>query len=170
MAKKYNIQAAKAKKISKEKAKFIESETEEGIEEQPEMTPKEIEERMKLIRVKMYRTSLISYGIAAIFFIFSALIMTNTIEIPESESTAVNVLVIFLKGLLPVFFFFFMLISTANLLEARGTIMTWKEMLVIILMAVFQVVIEGYVVLITIIGVALVITYFYFIQAKTEKF
>ncbi len=169
MAKKYNIQPMKAKKISKEK-EAREQKEEEETSQIEQLSPREKEERMKIMQVKMYKTALITYPIAGIFFLFAALIMTQVIKIPESDNETIKVLIIIGKGLLPVGFFFFMIISVANVLEARGGIMTWKEMFIIGLMSIFMVIIDGNVLLVTAIGLTLIIAYFYFIQARTEKF
>jgi hypothetical protein len=168
MPKKYNIQPMKAKKITKEKES--EDVKEETKDENIELTPQQKEKRMKIMQVKMFKTALITYPIAGVFFLFAALIMTQVIKIPETDNETLKTLIIIGKGLLPVGFFFFMIISVGNTLEARGGIMTWKEMFLVGLMAIFMVVIDGNVVLVTIIGIGLIITYFYFIQARAEKF
>ena len=168
MPKKYNIQPMKAKKITKQKeSEELKDEEKNEVEQ---LTPKQKEQRMKIMQVKMYKTALITYPIAGLFFLFAALIMTQVIKIPETENETLKTLIIIGKGLLPVGFFFFMIISLGNTLEARGGIMTWKEMFLVGLMAIFMIVIDGNVVLVTIIGIALILTYFYFIQAKAEKF
>jgi len=171
MAKKYNIKPMKAKKISKEKEK----ETEEVIEETPksqfdDLSPREKDERIRVMRIKMMKSALITYPIAIVFFVLAALIMTQVIKFPETEDETIKVLITILKGILPVGFFYFMIVSMGNVYEARGGIMDWKHILTFGLIAVFMVIIDGNVVLVTLLGIVLVVAYFYFIQARTEMF
>ncbi|MHA1776222.1 MAG: hypothetical protein DRO88_11965 [Promethearchaeia archaeon] len=128
------------------------------------------------IKLHMFNSAKISYILALVFFIisflFNGILINPWVNLVENASSAANgptfvgVLDILIKSLSIILFFLFGFISLGNLQELRGYIVTWKEMVVLIVLSLFQATINGTVFLISTIGVIIILVYFYFMQAK----
>ncbi|MHA1856574.1 MAG: hypothetical protein ACTSYY_11055 [Promethearchaeota archaeon] len=147
------------------------------------------EEKLKNLEISkaeakrsMFSSSIITYLIAAIFLVISFIFNGNLInvwveKITNAQSVIdeggapsfIYVMDIIIKSFSVILFFFFTFISIGNFQEYRGYIMTWKEMLILLIITLLQVSTNFTIFLITFVGIILCITYFYFIQGKIEK-
>ena len=126
------------------------------------------EKYYQYLRIKMYRSAAVTFLIALVFFIPSALFVSSVIEIP-SDSTTIDVLILFLKTGLNMGFFLFFTLSLGNLLEARGYRMEWKHLLLPFFLSIMQTVTEAYLFLLVLLGNVLILTYLYFLQPKADE-
>ncbi|MCF2138954.1 MAG: hypothetical protein K9W44_02715 [Candidatus Lokiarchaeota archaeon] len=142
-----------------------------------EISKKQIHENQRMnLKLQMFNSAKISYILALIFFIisflFNGLIITPWNDLVQNAAssaegpTALGVIDIAIKSVSIILFFLFAFISWGNLQELRGYIITWKEMVVLIILTLIQATINGTVFLISTIGVIIILVYFYFIQAK----
>jgi uncharacterized membrane protein len=141
---------------------------EESMQKQKES----IEQKLDRTQLKqnMFISAIITFLISGIFLLFTMLFAFEVLEIENpDDSTGLKVLDVLLKGGLVILFFFFMFVSVGNMQELRGYIMTWKEMVIIIALALFPATTDGWVFLTSAIGVILIIIYFYLIQIKTKE-
>lgn len=131
-----------------------------------------IQQRVDRAKLKqmMFSSSLITYMLAGVFLVFSILMNAKVLEIPNPDATTpLKVVDVLLRGGLIILFFFFMFVSMGNLKELRGYIMTWKEMLFLIIISLFQTITEGWALLTATLGIIIILVYFYFIQGKIQE-
>lgn len=143
---------------------------------------KNLELQKKLDKKSMFISALLTYALAAIFLIISFIFNGRFIIFPKEPVYPagtpaelmyplpmwIRVVAVLLKSGSIILFFFFMMISIGNYRELRGYIMTWREMLVLLIVSILQSSTEIYVFFITALGITLVITYMYFIQGKVN--
>lgn len=143
---------------------------------------KNLEIRKVKVKSIMFSSTLITYGLAAIFlaisFIFNGSLISGWVQkiveakivIDEGGAPSfIYIIDIIIKSFSVILFFFFIFISMGNFQEYRGYIMTWKEMLGLLIISLLQVSTNFTIFFITIIGIIICITYFYFLQGKIEK-
>ena len=141
---------------------------------------KRLEYQKGFTKKQMINSAMITFLIAALFlvvsFLFNGLLISSWVAKVEAAVAAqgeppkfITILDIAIKSLSVIFFFFFCFISIGNLQEARGYIMTWKEMVILGVLSLFQASINWTVFLVSFIGVALILGYVYLIQLKMEK-
>ncbi len=143
---------------------------------------KNLEIRKTEVKSTMFSSTLITYVIAAIFlvisFIFNGSIISGWVQkiveaknvIDEGGSPSfIYIIDIIIKSFSVILFFFFVFISIGNFQEYRGYIMTWKEMLSLLIISLLQVSTDFTLFFITAIGITICIIYFYFLQGKIEK-
>jgi hypothetical protein len=142
---------------------------------------KNLEIRKKKVKSTMFSSTLITYGLAAIFlvisFIFNGSLISGWVQkvveannvIDEEGPSFIYIMDIIIKSFSVILFFFFNFISVGNIQEFRGYIMTWKEMLVLIIISLLQVSSNFTTFFIATIGITICIIYFYFLQGKIEK-
>jgi hypothetical protein len=123
-----------------------------------------------MMKRAMFKATWITYLFAGICLVFSILLQLAVIDIPNpDDKTWLKVIIILLKGGLIILFFFFMFVSMGNMKELRGYIMTWKEMVFLLVISLFQTITDGYVLLVAVLGIIIVIAYFYFLQGKIDQ-
>jgi hypothetical protein len=141
---------------------------EDVIQKQKEATEQRLERN--LLKQKMFTSSLITFIISGVFLLFSMLFAFAVLKIPNpDEKTWIKVIDVLLKGGLIIGFFFFMLVSLGNLQELRGYIVSWKELVFLLIISLFQATTEGYVFLTASIGIILFLIYMYFIQGRINE-
>ena len=143
---------------------------------------KKLEIRKIKVKNSMFSSTLITYGLAALFlvisFIFNGNIISgwvqNVVEakiiIDEGGAPSfIYIMDIIIKSFSVILFFFFVFISVGNFQEYRGYIMTWKEMLGLLIISLIQASSNFTIFFITTIGIIICMIYFYFLQGKIEK-
>lgn len=143
---------------------------------------KNLEIRKIKVKSTMFSSTLITYGLATIFlvisFIFNGSLISGWVQkIAEAKividdggaPSFIYIMDIIIKSFSIILFFFFVFISIGNFQEYRGYIMTWKEILGIIIISLIQVSTNFTIFLISTIGIIICTTYFYFLQGKIEK-
>jgi len=140
---------------------------------------KNLEIRKREVKSTMFSSTLITYGLAAIFlvisFIFNGSLISgwvqSVVEATEEGGapSLIYIIDIIIKSFSVILFFFFNFISIGNIQEFRGYIMTWKEMVFLIIISLIQVSSNFTIFFITTIGIIICIIYFYFLQGKIEK-
>jgi hypothetical protein len=120
-------------------------------------------------RRSMFKSAIITYVMAVLFFIASFLFNGLYIVIPNPDETmTIQILEIVIKSGSLIFFFFFLLIAAANYQELRGYVLTWKGVLIFVVLTLIQATADGIIFLISAIGIVLILVYFFFIQGKLE--
>ena len=143
---------------------------------------KKLEIRKIKVKNSMFSSTLITYGLAALFlvisFIFNGSIISgwvqNVVEakiiIDEGGAPSfIYIMDIIIKSFSVILFFFFVFISVGNFQEYRGYIMTWKEMLGLLIISLIQASSNFTIFFIATIGIIICMIYFYFLQGKIEK-
>jgi hypothetical protein len=122
-----------------------------------------------LLKQSMFKSSYISYLLAAVMFIISFIFNGKFVTIPNSSnSTAITVLDVLLKAFAIILFFFFAFVAFGNYMELEGYIMDYKHIILLVAFALLQSSTELYVFLASLGGVVLILVYMYFIQAKVQ--
>jgi predicted neutral ceramidase superfamily lipid hydrolase len=118
----------------------------------------------------MYVSALKTYPIMLICSVLSLILNLKILVIPDFTSeTAMTFLNIMIKVLLLLGFFFFGIIAFANIIELKGKVMTWRELIILMLLTLIQGIFDGWVILGCILGIIAIITYVYFIQGRIES-
>lgn len=140
---------------------------------------KNLEIRKRKVKSTMFSSTLITYGLAAIFLVLSFIFNGNLIsgwvqKVAEATDeggapTFIYIMDIIIKSFSVILFFFFNFISIGNIQEFRGYIMTWKEIIFLLLISLLQVSSNFTIFFITTIGITICVIYFYFLQGKIEK-
>ncbi len=133
------------------------------------------QERLKLMkyeqakkRTSMFKSSIITYLLACAFFVLSLLFNGNFVNLNFGDSTGAKVGIVLLKSLPVILFCFFLLVSVGNFQEMRGYVASWKEIVAIVLMSLFMGASGGWEFFTVFLGIVLVFTYMYFVQAKAD--
>lgn len=122
------------------------------------------------IKQNMFNSALITYILAGIAFIFSFIFNGQFVTIPGTEdNTGLKVFDVLLKGGSIGIFFFFAFIAFANWMELKGYIMEAKHIIILVILAILQSVLDIYVFLTALVCIIIVLAYMYFIQAKAVK-
>lgn len=141
---------------------------EEVIQKQKEATEQRLERT--LLKKQMFTSSLITYIISGVFLLFSMLFAFAVLNIPNpDDKTWIKVVDVALRGGIIIGFFFFMLISMGNMQELRGYIVTWKELVFLLIISLFQATTDGWVFLTASVGIIIIFIYMYFIQGKIAE-
>ncbi len=133
------------------------------------------QDRLKQMKIEqaqkrslMFKSTILTYILAAVFFTRSMLFNGRFIELDFGESTGAAIGEVFLKAAIVVLFFFFALISIGNYQEMKGYVATWKELVLLIIISLLMAASKGTVFFASLLGIVLVLTYIYFLQGKTE--
>jgi hypothetical protein len=129
---------------------------------------KDLEVQKMIAKKFMYLSAMKTYIIAIVFFIVSLIFNGRYIVLEDKfgESTATSIFDVLIKSFSIILFFFFTIVALGNWMELRGYILTWKEVLIVLIISILQSSTELYVFLIVAFGVVLILTYMYFIQGK----
>ena len=114
-----------------------------------------------------FKSLLFSLSLGILFFIIS--ILFNVADILSLLLASEEVLILeiintAIKVLTSLAFFFFMLISIGNYKDLLGKPANWKDIIFIFCLTLFQTVRNTYAFVITLIGLILMVLYFYIIQ------
>ncbi len=119
---------------------------------------------------RMFNSTVKAYIVALFFLGLSIIFNTETIRIFGTEIGRLEKLIEYgFRGLLVILFFFFALLAWGNLKELRGSIIGVKEIITLIVMALVQTLLNGYVFLAATIGVMAVCIYVWLMQVKIER-
>ncbi len=119
---------------------------------------------------RMFGTSIRAYLIAAVFLVLSIIFNSELIRPFGTEIGRLLKLIEYgFRGLLVIGFFMFALISWGNLKELRGSIIGIKEIIILMLMALLQTILNSYVFLAAVVGVTIVSIYIWLMQVKIEN-
>ncbi|WP_371801986.1 hypothetical protein [Candidatus Lokiarchaeum ossiferum] len=143
---------------------------------------RDLENQKAILKQSMFKSSFITYLIAAIFliisFLFNGLAINGWVDLVNEAALKVEnnegmpfiyIADILIKTISIIAFFFFTLISVANYRELSGYLMSWKELLVLLIITLIQATTSGLIFVICACGVAIVLTYMYFIQGKVNN-
>ncbi len=123
-----------------------------------------------ITKQNMFNSALITYLLAGVVFIVSFILNGQFVTIPNAnDETWIKVIDVLLKGGSIGLFFFFGFIAFANWMELKGYIMELKHIIILIIIAVLQSVMDIYVFLTALVCIIVVLAYMYFIQAKAPK-
>lgn len=132
-----------------------------------------------ILKSSMYQSAVITYFIAVAFFVISFLfngkLISSWVTLVDANIAAddgpnfITIIDSVIKILSVVLFFFFGLISLGNFRELKGYIVTWKEMVILLVLALLQATIDVNVFFLSIVGILLILVYFYFLQGKITK-
>ncbi len=119
---------------------------------------------------RMFGTSIRAYLIAAVFLVLSIIFNSELIRPFGTDIGRLLKLIEYgFRGLLVIGFFMFALISWGNLKELRGSIIGIKEIIILMLMALLQTILNSYVFLAAVVGVTIVSIYIWLMQVKIEN-
>ena len=129
------------------------------------------------LKLNMYKSSITTFGLAAVFlvisFVFNARLIPVWVDkinaaMPEHGEAlpAIVILDIAIKSLSIILFFFFVVVSVGNFQELRGYVINWKYMIVLVILALIQGSTDANVFIFSLLGVAIILAYMYFIQAR----
>ncbi len=126
--------------------------------------------RRAILKKKMFNSSLITFIIALLCFVVSFIFNGAVYVVPNpSDSMVIKILVILIKGGLIIAAFFFLFISYANMMELRGSVMSFKHILILIIISIVQSITYDWVFLTSAVGITIVIIYLYLIQSHIRK-
>ncbi len=118
---------------------------------------------------RMFSSTYKAYIVALIFLGLSLIFNSELIRIFGTDVGRMEKLIEYgFRGLLVILFFFFALIAWGNLKELRGSIIGLKEIITLIIMALVQTMLNGYVFLAATLGVAAICIYVWLMQVKIE--
>ena len=132
----------------------------------------EQESRQQLTDQKkdMYNSSIRSLIISGGCLVLSFLFNGNMIQINVATGSAVGVLLILMKSLLITLFYLFTLVGLANTMELRGKPSSFREIIIVGVLALAQGVLSLPVFLVSLLGVILASLYLWAIQVRVERF
>ena len=141
---------------------------------------RDLETQKIQLKQKMFSSSMKTYLFAAIFliisFLFNGQLISQWVETVSTalgdESGAISPIVLLdlvIKSFSIILFFFFSFVSMGNWRELSGYILTWKEMVILLVFSLVQATTDGSVFIISSIGIVIILFYMYFIQGKIEK-
>ncbi len=118
---------------------------------------------------RMFNSTYKAYVVALVFLALSLIFNTELFQLLASDAGKLEKLIVYgFRGLLVILFFFFALIAWGNLKELRGSIIGMKEIITLIVMALVQTMLNGYVFLAATLGVATICIYIWLMQVKIE--
>ncbi len=139
---------------------------------------KEINIQRYKLKKSMFDSAMLTFLIAALMliisFLFNGKVLGFWVEkvdtaIEADSNTVFSILDIVLRTLSVILFFFFSLLSIGNLQELRGYVVTWKEMVMLLVLSLIQTTISGAVFALSFLGISLLLIYLYFVQGRTES-
>ncbi len=143
---------------------------------------RDLEIQKAVLKRSMFKSATLTYLLAAVFlvvsFLFNGLIISGWVTLVDEAAIVVEndegmpfiyIADILIKTISIIVFFFFSLVSVANYRELSGYIMSWKELLVLLILTLIQSTTSGLIFVISACGVVLVLTYMYFIQGKIKR-
>ncbi len=86
------------------------------------------------------------------------------INIFIDQNIYLSVLDVSIKSISLILFFFFLIIAVSNVEEINGKALSWKELTLIIIMSLVQSIRNGWVLLFSSLGIALIILYLFVLQ------
>jgi hypothetical protein len=126
--------------------------------------------RRALLKKKMFTSAAVTFGLAVVCFVISFIFNGKLYIIANPDnSTLVKVIIVLIKGGSIVAAFFFLFISYANMMELRGYLMSFKHIVILVIMTVIQSISNTWVFLTCLVGIVGVIFYLYLIQARIRK-
>ncbi len=121
-------------------------------------------------KTSMFKSSLRSLIVGGVCLVLSFLFNGNMIEIDVDTGSAIDVLLILMKALFITLFYTFTLVGLANTMELRGKPASFREVIIIGVMAIIQGVLNIPVLLISLLGIILATLYLWGIQVKVERY
>lgn len=132
--------------------------------------PKQPEKKHKLKKKNRtnenfaYKSVIISFILGCIFFIISLLFNAEIITIFMNREILWTVIDIFIKVIVVLLFFLFIITSFANYKELVGKRLNWKELVLIILLSIGQTILNSLVLIFTLFGLIVILIYLFLIQ------
>lgn len=126
-------------------------------------------ERVSDLKSKMFSSSMISILIGGVLLVVSLILNNNLIPISTVSGSALDIVVIFIKSLVIILFYAFVLIGLANNKELKGKPISYKEIIILAALALIQSVRSGYVFGISLAGILIVTFYLWVVQAKVQS-
>ena len=133
------------------------------IPKQPEK-PTKIKKKYRTDENFAYKSVIISFIVGCIFFIVSLLFNVEIITIFMNREILWTFIDIFIKVIVVLLFFLFIITSFANYKELIGKRLNWKELLLIILLSIGQTILNSFVFIFTLFGLVIILIYLFLIQ------
>ena len=117
----------------------------------------------------MYASSIRSLIFGGIVLIFSLIFNGNMIPIDVGAGTGLDVILTLVKSLLIILFYSFVFLGIANSMELKGKPATMREVIMILILSLFQSIRSPSVFWISLAGILLINLYFWAVQSKVES-
>jgi hypothetical protein len=137
------------------------------------------EDEKTRIKIRMFNSAKITYllalGFFVISFIFNGMLINGWVQLVNDAvsnsdgPTLLGIVDIIIKSLSIILFFFFGLISLGNYQELKGYVVNWKELVILLVLSLFQATTSGTVFIVSVLGISLILIYFYFMQSKVSS-
>ncbi|MFX0137293.1 MAG: hypothetical protein ACFFDN_26885 [Candidatus Hodarchaeota archaeon] len=111
-----------------------------------------------------YRSVIISAIIGGIFYFISLLFNLEIITIFMNQGILWNIIDVSIKVVAILLFFLFMITSIGNYKELVGKRLDWKELILLFAFSIGQTILNPWVFLFTLFGLAIFIVYLYLVQ------
>jgi hypothetical protein len=132
----------------------------------PKQNEKEIKSKEKYRSDEKFafRSVIVSATLGGIFFILSLLFNTEILSIFMNRDIFWTSIDITIKVITILLFFLLMITSIGNYKELVGKPLNWKEMLLLVLLSIGQTILNVWVFVFTVFGLAILLIYLYIIQ------
>ena len=111
-----------------------------------------------------YRTVIISAIFGGIFYLISLLFNLGIISILPNQNILWNIIDIFIKVIVIILFFMFMITSIGNYKELTGKPLNWRELLLLVFLSIGQTILNPWIFIFTLFGILVIIIYLYLVQ------
>jgi hypothetical protein len=111
-----------------------------------------------------YRTAIVSCILGIIFYIISFIFNASLIPIFNESEILFSILDILIRVSVILLFFLFMMISIGNYKELTGNPLSWKELLLLIVLSIGQTLLNLLVLSLTLVGLIIIVIYLYLVQ------
>ncbi len=111
-----------------------------------------------------YRSVIISTIFGGIFYLISLLFNLGIVSILPNQNILWNIIDIFIKVLVILLFFMFMITSIGNYKELTGKPLNWKELILLISLSIGQTILNLWIFIFTLFGLLIVLIYLYLVQ------
>lgn len=117
----------------------------------------------------IYASSIRSLILGGIVLIISLIINGNMIQIEVEVGTPIDVILTLVKSLVIILFYSFVFLGIANSMELKGKPATMREVIIILILSLFQSIRSPSVFWISLAGILLINMYFWAVQSKVES-
>lgn len=133
------------------------------IPKEPEKVLKK-RKRYRSDEIFAYRSVIISAILGGIFYIISLFFNLGIITIFLNQSVLWTIFDVLIKVIVILLFFLFMITSLANYKELIGKPLDWKELFLLIGFSIGQTILNPWVFIFTLFGLAIILIYLYIVQ------
>ncbi len=123
---------------------------------------------LQSLKYFMFSSALKGFIVAGVFLVLSLLFNAELVPLFTESSTTFKIVNVLIRGGLIIGFFFFIFVSFVNLRELRGKVSEWQDIVLLAVISILQGILSGWVVLVALVGIILLVLYFWVLQVKVE--